>query len=284
MHHDAHSHDHHGHHHGPASYNKAFAIGVALNVIFVVIEAAYGFFANSLALLADAGHNLSDVLSLLLAWLAVWLTNRTPTLKHTFGLGRSTILASLINAMLLYAAVGGIVVEAVSRFGQETHVATGPVMVVAGLGVVINTATALLFLRGRKGDINIRGAFLHMAADAAVSVGVVLAALAIRLTGQQWIDPFMSLVIAVVIAYGTWGLLKESLSMALDRVPSSIDIQQVQKHLEGLPGVEEVHDLHIWPLSTTEVALTAHLVRPGAEINDDFLRDACLSLKERFDV
>jgi cobalt-zinc-cadmium efflux system protein len=284
MHLDGSHHHDHGHHRGPVSYNTAFAVGVALNVIFVIIEAACGFFANSLALLADAGHNLSDVLSLLLAWLASWLATRTPTAKHTFGLGRSTILASLVNAMLLYAAVGGIVVEAVRRFGEETPVATGPVMLVAGVGVVINTATALLFMRGGKGDINIRGAFLHMAADAAVSVGVVLAALLIRFTGLEWIDPVMSLVIAAVIAYGTWDLLKESLNMALDRVPRSIDIQAVQDHLKNLDGVEEVHDLHIWPLSTTDVALTAHLVRPKRRTDDDFLRHASESLKDRFGI
>ncbi len=292
QHHDhsaTHAHGHsasrgHGHSHAPADFGRAFAIGIGLNVAFVAIEAIYGFLGNSLALLADAGHNLSDVLGLAVAWTAAVLAKRGPTARFTYGLRRSSILAALFNAVFLMIAVGAIAFGAIQRFADPQPVATGTVMIVAGIGVVINTITAWLFASGRKGDLNVRGAFLHMAADALVSVGVVLAALAIRLTGWQWLDPATSLVIAAVIVWGTWGLLRDSVVMSLDAVPPGIDRAEVEAHLAGLPGVVHLHDLHIWSMSTTEVALTAHLVRPEATLDDAFLQDACAQLKQRFGI
>ena len=284
---DGHDHGHShgaGHSHAPADFGKAFAIGIALNIVYVAIEAGYGFFGNSLALLADAGHNLSDVLGLAIAWGAAILSKRRPTHRFTYGLRSSSILAALFNAVFLLVAVGAIAVEAVRRFNDPQPVAGTTVMVVAGIGIVINTVTALLFASGRKGDLNIRGAFLHMAADAAVSVGVVLAGLVIGFTGWNWLDPVTSLAIVAVILWSTWGLLRDSVSMSLDAVPPSIDRNEVETHLKGLPGVQHLHDLHIWSMSTTEVALTAHLVRPGARLEDGFLRDAAGSLKDRFGV
>ncbi|MCI3130767.1 cation diffusion facilitator family transporter [Phenylobacterium aquaticum] len=274
----------HSHSHAPASFDRAFAIGVALNVGFVVIEATYGVIANSLALLADAGHNLSDVAGLLLAWGAVWLGRRAPTAKRTYGFGRTSILAALANAVLLLVAIGAIAWEAIRRFEAPQPVEGGTVMVVAAIGIVINTATALLFMRGRKGDINIRGAFLHMAADAGVSAGVVVAGLVITMTGWLWLDPVVSLVIVVVIALGTWGLLKDSVAMAIDAVPPGIDRDEVFAHLQGLEGVKEVHDLHIWPLSTTSTALTVHLVRSEDRIDDAFTATVTDALKDRFGI
>ncbi len=274
----------HSHSHAPASFDRAFAIGVALNVGFVAIEATYGVIANSLALLADAGHNLSDVAGLLLAWGAVWLGRRAPTAKRTYGFGRTSILAALANAVLLLVAIGAIAWEAIRRFEAPQPVEGGTVMVVAAIGIVINTATALLFMRGRKGDINIRGAFLHMAADAGVSAGVVVAGLVITMTGWLWLDPVVSLVIVVVIALGTWGLLKDSVAMAIDAVPPGIDRDEVFSHLQGLEGVKEVHDLHIWPLSTTSTALTVHLVRSDDRIDDAFTAEVADALKDRFGI
>jgi cobalt-zinc-cadmium efflux system protein len=274
----------HSHSHAPASFDRAFAIGVALNVGFVAVEATYGVIANSLALLADAGHNLSDVAGLLLAWGAVWLGRRAPTAKRTYGFGRTSILAALANAVLLLVAIGAIAWEAIRRFEAPQPVEGGTVMVVAAIGIVINTATALLFMRGRKGDINIRGAFLHMAADAGVSAGVVVAGLVITMTGWLWLDPVVSLVIVVVIALGTWGLLKDSVAMAIDAVPPGIDRDEVFAHLQGLVGVKEVHDLHIWPLSTTSTALTVHLVRSDDRIDDAFTAEVADALKERFGI
>lgn len=274
----------HSHSHAPANFDRAFAIGVALNVGFVAIEATYGVIANSLALLADAGHNLSDVAGLLLAWGAVWLGRRTPTAKRTYGFGRTSILAALANAVLLLVAIGAIAWEAIRRFEAPQPVEGGTVMVVAAIGIVINTATALLFMRGRKGDINIRGAFLHMAADAGVSAGVVVAGLVITMTGWLWLDPVVSLVIVVVIALGTWGLLKDSVAMAIDAVPPGIDRDEVFAHLQGLEGVTEVHDLHIWPLSTTSTALTVHLVRSDDRIDDAFTAKVTEALKDRFGI
>ena len=279
-----HAHGHHGHSHGPANYNKAFAIGIVLNTGFVIVEAFYGVMGNSLALLADAGHNLSDVLSLMMAWAAAVLAKRRPTERRTYGLRRTSILASLANALLLLIAVGGIVWEAVQRLGKPEPVVESTVIVVALIGIGINAATAMMFMSGRKNDINIQGAFLHMAADAAVSLGVVLAAVAMMFTGWLWLDPVTSLVIAIVITLGTWSLLRESVNLALDAVPQGVNRQEVERFLASQPGVTEVHDLHIWAMSTTEVALTAHLVRPGAAIDDSFLAGLCRELNKRFGV
>lgn len=284
-----HSHEHAhghgpGHNHGPARYDRAFAIGVALNAGFVAVEAAAGVFAHSVALIADAGHNLSDVLGLLLAWGAAALARRRPTLRHTYGLRRSSILAALINAAILLVAIGAIAVEALRRFGEPEPVASGSVMLVAAIGIGINAATAWLFMAGRKSDLNIRGAYLHMAADAAVSLGVVLAALAIGLTGWVWLDPAVSLAIVLVIAIGTWGLLKDSVNLALDAVPEHIDRADVETYLAALPGISEVHDLHIWGLSTTDTALTVHLVRPGTSADDALITTVTRELHERFGI
>ena len=286
-----HHHDHdHGHSHGrnhshaPADFNRAFAIGVALNTGFVIVEAVYGFLANSLALLADAGHNLGDVLGLLMAWAAAVLVKRRPTARRTYGLKRSSILASLFNAVLLLVAVGMILWEAVQRLARPEPVVETTVIWVAAIGIAINTATALMFLRGGKDDINIRGAFLHMAADAAVSLGVVIAAVAVMMTGWLWLDPAVSIMIALVITYGTWSLLSASINLALDAVPANIDPQKIDAYFAALPGVTEVHDLHIWAMSTTEVALTAHLVRPSAGLDDELLGKVCHDMQEKFGI
>ena len=278
-----HGHAHGHHHHAPADFGRAFAIGVTLNLGFVIAEAGAGLWSGSLALLADAGHNLSDVLSLVLAWAATVLARRAPTARRTYGLRKGTILASLANAVLLLVAVGAIASEAVRRFGDPGQVATLPVMVIAGVGVVINTATALLFMRGHD-DLNVRGAFLHMAGDAAVSLAVVLGAGAMALTGLAWIDPALSLVIAAVIVLSAWGLLRESTELALDSVPRAIDPEAVRAWLTDLPGVSAVHDLHIWAMSTTETALTVHVTRPQNDDPDGFLRTACEGLSERFGI
>jgi len=280
----AHSHDHHGHDHGPASYGRAFLIGIVLNGGFVVAEATYGFFANSLALLADAGHNLSDVLGLVLAWTAASLVKRQPSARYTYGLKRTSILASLANAMLLLVASGAIILEAVRRLDAPQPVAETTVIWVALVGIVINGATALGFMAGRKSDLNIRGAFLHMMTDALVSAGVVVSGLVVLATGWQWVDPAVSAAIAMIIVAGTWSLLKDSINLALDAVPANIDRAAIQAYLLALPGVAEVHDLHIWAMSTTEVALTAHLVRPGAALDDQLLMQACRELAHRFGI
>lgn len=278
-----HSHGHGGHSHAPVDFGRAFALGAGLNIAFVAVEAAAGLWTGSLALMADAGHNLSDVLSLLLAWAASEMAKQAPTLRRTYGYRKGTILASLANAGLLLLAVGAIVWEAVRRFGSPDPIQPGPVMVVAAIGVVINTATALMFMRGH-GDLNVRGAFLHMAADAAVSLGVVAAALVIWLTGWLWIDPAISLVIALVIVLGTWGLLRDSLDMALDAAPRGVDTAAVKAWLAARPGVTEVHDLHIWAMSTTETALTAHLTRPDNAEGDAFLRETAEGLARTFRI
>jgi cobalt-zinc-cadmium efflux system protein len=282
-HHDhGHGHDH-GHDHAPRDFGRVFAIAIALNVVFVATEAAVGLWAGSLALLADAGHNLSDVLALLLAWGATALAKRAPTPKRTYGLRKATILASLANAVLLLVAVGAIVSESVRRFLEPAPVATQAVMLTAALGVVLNTATAMLFMKGRE-DINIRGAFLHMAADAAVSLAVVVGAALIAWTGRLWIDPMLSLGIAAVIVIGTAGLLRESVDMALDAAPRGLDVEAVRAWLLERPGVVEVHDLHVWAMSTTETALTAHLIRPENADGDAFLHEACDGLHDRFGI
>ena len=280
----AHDHDHGGHSHGPPDNNAAFAIGVALNLGFVVAEVFYGLAAHSLALISDAGHNLSDVFCLLLAWGALKLTKAAPTKRRTYGWRRSSILAALINAVILLVAVGAITVEAIRRLAHPEEVAGGTVMAVAAIGIVINTATALLFMAGRKRDLNVKGAFLHMAGDAAVSLGVVLAAFAIGITGWHWLDPAVSLVIGAVIVWGTWGLLRESINLSMDAVPEGIDPHAVEDYLVNLPGVTAVHDLHIWAMSTTEVALTVHLVMEPPPRNDVFLHDVCEVLRERFGI
>ncbi|MFW2828672.1 cation diffusion facilitator family transporter [Sphingomonas sp. ID0503] len=261
-----HAHHHHGHDHGhshaPADFGRAFAIGIALNLAFVVVEAAVGFTRGSMALVADAGHNLSDVLGLVVAWAGVAIGKRRGGPRFTYGLRGSTILAALFNALFLLVAMGAIALEAVRRIGEDVAVPGATVMIVAGIGIVVNGATALLFARGQKGDINIRGAYLHMAADAGVSAGVVVAGFVIQMTGLAWIDPAVSLVIVAVILWGTWGLLRDSVSMSLLAVPEGIDVAAVDGTLRALPGVERVHHVHIWPLSTTETALTAHVVMP----------------------
>jgi cobalt-zinc-cadmium efflux system protein len=282
------SHDHsHGAHsqlHAQKDFRTAFAIGTALNVAYVIAQIVFGIVAHSLALLADAGHNFGDVLGLLLAWGASYLVKTRPTTRRTYGLGRSSILAALANAVLLLIAVGAITWEAIRRFSNPGEVGGKTVIIVAAVGIVINAATAMLFFSGRKGDLNVKGAFLHMAADATVSAGVVVAGMMIVFTGWRWIDPVTSLAINAVIVWGTWGLLRDSLAMALDVVPSNVDPATVRKYLETQPGVTAVHDLHIWPLSTTETALSAHLVKPDAEIDDEMLACVCDGLAQRFGI
>jgi cobalt-zinc-cadmium efflux system protein len=268
-----HRHDHGHHHHAPADFGRAFAIGTALNIAFVAVEAGFGFASHSVALLADAGHNLSDVLGLLVAWGAATLAKRPASGRFTYGLKSSSILAALANGVLLLVAVGAILWEAVRRLADPPPVQAGALIWVAAAGIVVNTATALLFARGRHGDLNIRGAYLHMAADALVSAGVVVAGLVIVATGWRWVDPVVSLIIVAVILAGTTGLLRDALTMALQAVPSSIDPGAVRAMLAALPGVSRVHDLHIWPMSTTENALTAHLVMPDGHPGDAFLAD-----------
>jgi cobalt-zinc-cadmium efflux system protein len=284
----AHDHDHdkhdHGHHHGPADYGRAFAIGVALNVTLVVAQAIYGVLANSVALLADAAHNLSDVLGLLLAWGATILAKRLPSSRFTYGLRSSSILAALANGVFLLLATGGIAWEAIQRFAHPEPVAGTTVIVVAALGIAVNAGTALLFMSGRKGDLNIRGAFLHMAADAVVSFGVVLAGIGIVYTGWLWLDPVTSLVISVVIVAGTWGLLRDSVRLALHAVPQGIETERVRAYLVGVPGVAEVHDLHIWGMSTTDNALTAHLVMPTGHPGDAAVAAITEQLHHRFNI
>ena len=276
-----HGHGHgHPHAHAPADFGRAFAIGIVLNTVFVAVEATYGFLSGSMALVADAGHNLSDVLSLLLAWGAAVAARRPANGRFTYGFKSSTILAAIANAGLLLVAIGAILFETVNRFAEPAEVQGRTMIVVAGIGIAINTATALMFMRGRHDDLNIRGAFLHMAADALVSLGVVVAGIAILLTGAQWIDPVTSLAIVPVIAWGPWGLLKDSVKMGLLAVPEGVSETEVRAFLVRLEGVEAVHDLHIWPMSTTETALTAHLVMPGGHPGDDFLHGVARRLAD----
>lgn len=276
-------HNAHGHHHGPVDFGSAFAIGIGLNLTFVVIEAAAGFAYGSMALVADAGHNLSDVLALVLAWFASIAARRPPSGRFTYGFKSSTILAALGNALLLAFAIGVILIETFHRLMTPQQPEGMAMVVVAGIGVGINALTAMLFMRGQE-DINIRGAYLHMAADALVSLGVVVAGVAILFTGLWWIDPLVSLVIVAVIAWGTWGLARDSLTMGLLAAPARIDLAEVKAHLASFDGVTAVHDLHVWPMSTTETALTAHLVMPGRPASDSFLRDLADSLETRFGV
>ena len=273
-------------HHHPSgqSYGWAFATGVILNLGFVGVEAFFGWYTGSLALLADAGHNLSDVLGLLVAWGGYALAKLPPSPQRTYGWRSSTILGAVFNGLLLLIAVGGIAWEALGRLVQPTQVPAEMVIVVAAVGVIINTGTALLFVRGRKTDLNIRGAYLHMAADALLSLGVVGAGFVIMWTQWSWIDPVSSLVIATVIFLGTWGLLKDSIHLALQAVPPDIDFDEVHLALSELPNVSEVHDLHVWAVSTTEVAMTAHLVRPNLENDDQLLAQASSMLHSRFNI
>ncbi|MGQ2980303.1 MAG: cation diffusion facilitator family transporter [Polaromonas sp.] len=277
----------HEHGHAPANFNRAFAVGIALNIVFVAIEAFYGWKINSLALLADAAHNLSDVAGLVLAWGGALASKLRPSARHTYGWKRGTILAAFANALLLLMAMGALAWEAVGRIFSPDPLAGAEgvtIMVVAGIGIVINTATALLFMRGRAHDLNIRGAFLHMAADALVSAGVVVAGALTLWMGWVWLDPVVSLLIAGVILAGTAGLFKQSLHMLFDGVPHSVDPQAVQACLAALPGVTRVHDLHIWAMGTSQIALTAHLVMPQGHADDAFLKHATDQLHDRFDI
>jgi cobalt-zinc-cadmium efflux system protein len=268
-----HNHDHGSshHHHAPNSFGLAFAVGTALNLAFVVVEAIYGVLANSMALLADAGHNFGDVLGLLIAWGATVLAKRLPTPRFTYGLGSSSILAALVNAVFLLLTTGGIAWEALRRLAEPEPIDSLIVIVVAGIGIAVNGITAALFASGRHGDLNIKGAFLHMAADAAISAGVVATGLLILLTGWARLDPLVSLTVAAVIVRGTWGLLRDAVSMSLNSVPPGIDPASVRAYLSGLDGVGHLHDLHVWAMSTTETALTCHLVMPSGHPGDKFL-------------
>jgi len=274
----------HGHSHGPASFDRAFAIGTVLNIGIVLAQLVFGYFANSLALMADAAHNLSDVAGLLLAWGATWLSRRSPTAERTYGFRRASILAALGNAALLLVATGGIAVEAIRRFAEPQQLEAGTVIWVAALAIVLNGAVALMFMRGRHDDLNIKGAFLHMLGDAAVSFGVVLAAALTLWTGWLWIDPAISLGIAMFVLWASWGLARSSVNLALDAVPENVDREQVEAYLNSLPGVTEVHDLHIWAMSTTETALTVHLVRPNAGLDDGFIAATCERLDRDFKI
>ena len=290
-HHHGHSHGHshsHGHAHAappaPGSASKAFAIAVSLNLVFVVAEVAAGLLSGSMALLADAGHNLSDVLSLLLAWAASVLSARPPSERFTYGLKSSSILAAIANAALLWVAIGAILVETVRRMADPAPVAGTTMMVVAGLGIAVNALSALLFAKGAKSDLNLRAAFVHLMADALVSVGVVIAGLVITWTGWALVDPLASLAITAVIAWSSWGLLRDALHMGMLGVPEGIDGPRVRAFLARQPGVSHVHDLHIWPMSTTETALTAHLVMPGGQPGDAFLRTLAHDLEHEFGI
>lgn len=277
------SHDHSHPHPQPGQHNKAFAIGIALNVAFVIVEVVYGFLADSSALLADAGHNASDVLSLAFAWTAAWLATKSPTGKYTYGFRRTTILVSILNALLLFVAVGLITGEAIHKLFEPEAVNASTVMWVAAVGIVVNTFTALLFVRGQKEDLNVKGAFLHMAADAAVSLGVVVAGYLIQLTGYNWIDPVISFVIVLVILWSTVKVFIESVNLALDAVPENIDLEEVREFLLSIEGVEDVHDLHIWAMSTTQTALTTHLVVPEG-YSDAFMQEIRTQLYQKFKI
>ena len=278
------AHDHnHNHQPGTGDFNRAFTIGIVLNLLFVAVEVVYGLLADSLALVADAGHNLSDVLTLVVAWGAMVLAKRSATATHTFGFKKGTILVSLGSALFLYAAIGVIIWEAVGRLRSPVPVQGVTVVVVAAIGVAINTITALLFMSGRKNDLNIKAAFLHMAADALVSVGVVVSGVIIAATGWNLLDPLVSLVIALVILAAGWGLLKDSLHLSMAGVPGGIDAEAVLDYLTGLPGVQCLHDLHIWAASTTENVLTAHLVMESGG-NDQFLHETAEYLHHHFNI
>ncbi|MGZ3368948.1 MAG: cation diffusion facilitator family transporter [Caulobacteraceae bacterium] len=284
-HHHGHGHHHGHHHHGPGDLgDKRYLIGIVLNLAIVVAEAVAGIFGNSTALFADASHNLSDVLGLALAGGAAWLAAKPPGARRTYGYGKATVFAALINGLLLVFASGAIVWEAVHRFVQPEPVNSKLVMITAGLGVVINGLTAVMFMRGREGDANVRAAFLHMAGDALISVGVIVAGLLVMLTGAQWIDPAASVVIVLVILWGTFDLLREAADMALDAAPRSVDVGRLRAYLCGQPGVEDVHDLHVWSMGAASSAMTAHLVMPEVADNDAFLQKLCKDMDRKFGV
>lgn len=278
------SHDHDQHAHGPRQFNRAFVIGIALNLAFVLTEAFYGWQVNSLALLADAGHNLSDVGGLILAWAAMAATRLRPNDRHTYGWRRGSILASFSNALILLVAMGSLGWESIQRLQAPVAMVGETVMLVAGVGVLVNGITAWLFLAGSRSDLNLRGAFLHMAADALVSVGVVLAGALYLWRGWSWIDPIVSLLIAVVIVLGTWSLFRQSLHLLFDGVPERVDLPAVRQYLLELPGVCDLHDLHVWAMSTAEVALTAHMAMTSLPKDDEFLQSVARELQERFGI
>ena len=282
--HHAHGHRDIGHSHAPGDFDRTFAVAVALNVFVVLAQLGFGYLANSLALMADSAHNFSDVVGLLLAWGAAWLGRHRPTARHTYGYRRASILAALGNATLLLLATGGIIVEAVGRLHRPEQVSARIVLWVAAIGIVVNGATALMFMRDRHSDMNIKGAFLHMAADAGISFGVVIAALLTMWTGWFWFDPVVSFAIAFAVLLSGWGLARDAVNLALDAVPGGINQDEVRCYLGSLPGVSEVHDLHIWAMSTTQTALTAHLVRPGANLDDRLLHDTAQELARRFGI
>ncbi len=279
----SHHHDHH-HHHVVHNYNRSFGIGIVLNVIFVIIEVGYGLYADSLALIADAGHNLSDVMSLILAWGASYLATKQPTHQRTYGLRKVTIMASLLSSVLLFVALGGIAWESIERLSSPQAVNGSVIIIVAAIGVVINTATALLFAKGQKHDLNIRAAYLHMAADAAISLGVVIAGIAIMLTDWIWLDPAISLLIVLVILLSTWNLLRDSIDLSIDAVPHGIDVTEIKNYLLDLENISNLHDLHVWALSTTETALTAHLVTSNEFIDNRFLHEIQEHLHHHFNI
>jgi cobalt-zinc-cadmium efflux system protein len=282
--HDDHDHSGHSHSHAPVDFGRAFALGVGLNMSFVVVEVVYGVFGKSVALIADAGHNFGDALGLLVAWIASVLVRRAPSPRFSYGLRGSSILAALFNAIFLLLTVGAISWEAIQRLSQPAPVSGGTVMIVAAAGVAVNGVTAWLFAAGREGDLNLRGAFTHMLADALVSAGVVASGLVILLTGWLRVDPLVSLGVNAVIVWGTWGLLRDSLGMALAATPGHIDPALVRGFLERREGVASLHDLHIWPMSTTEVALTCHLVMPAGHPGDLFIHSLCEDLAHRFKI
>lgn len=275
----------HDHDHAPATYGRAFAVGIALNLSFVVVEFLYGIWANSLSLIADAGHNLSDVLGLALAWGAIWLAKRQTTERRTYGYRRTTILAALINAITILIAVGIVAWEAVRRFSEPSiEVNTGTMIWIASIGILINAGSAYLFASGSKEDLNVRGAFMHLAADAAVSLGVVITGIVIAYTGWWILDPAVSLLISAVIVWGTWSLLRDSVNLSLDAVPKGIDLSEVRDYLLGLSECRDVHDLHIWAMSTTENAMTAHIVIPTNQAEDALLKSTSHELHHRFGI
>jgi cobalt-zinc-cadmium efflux system protein len=279
-----HEHHDHGHSHAPADFGRAFLIGIFLNGGFIILEVIFGLFSDSLALLADAGHNLSDVLGLILAWSANELAKRAASERRTYGWKRGTVLAALFNALLLLVGVGAIFWEAAQRVHEPPHVAGGTVIWVAGLGILVNGATALLFMSGRKNDLNVRGAFLHMAADAGVSAGVMISGAVILFTGWAWLDPVVSIAVGLFILLSTWELFKDSLNLSLDAVPESVDPAAVREYFTALPEVTEVHHIHIWPLSTTEIALTAHLVKREPSLDDALLSRISEDLHHKFGI
>ena len=279
----AHSHGHHGHAHGAHGPDRRYTVAIAINLAFVALEFVGGFAANSTALFSDALHNLSDVLGLALAGGATWLAQQSAGAQHTYGYSKATVLAALANALLLVGASGAILWEAVSRLATPERIDPVLVMAVAAAGVIVNGATALLFIRGAKEDVNVRGAFLHMAGDAGVSVAVILGGLVVLFTGATWVDPVLSIGVVALIGWGTWGLLKESLSLALDAAPAHIDVGAVRDFLADQPGVTAVHDLHVWAMGAGEPALTAHLVRPEGG-DDAFLASVCGAISQRFGI